>query len=339
MPRPEDPGDGLSRRARGRMRNRPLAPLILRRVLALVVQLLVVSFAVFGLLAIAPGEPERLLLGTRQATPGTMEAIRQEYRLDEPLLTQYGAWLGAAARLDLGTSIRNREPVLSGVLDRLYVTAGVGLMGFVIAMAVGVPLGIVAALRRGTIVDRAAVGLSIVGISSPSYAVGIVLLYVFAVALPWFPAFGEGQGFFGHVYHLTLPAIALAIGVTALVVKFTRAGMLRALEQDYVAFARSRGIRPLRVTFSYAFRNALVPVVTAGGLILSAVLVGSVFVEAAFSLNGVGALFVRSVELKDIPMVQGIALLTATIVVLVNFLTDVAYLLVDPRIRFGKVEL
>jgi peptide/nickel transport system permease protein len=179
------------------------------------------------------------------------------------------------------------------------------------------------------------VGLSVVGVSAPAFATGIFLLYVFAVVLGWFPVFGQGSGFADRVWHLTLPAIALALTGMALVLRLTRAGMIGALEQDYVAFARARGLPAREVIVSYAFRNALVPVVTAGGLILGIMLTGAVLVEVTFALPGLGSLLVTSVSFGDVPMVQGLAMLTAIVIVLVNLLTDVLYLFVDPRIRYG----
>lgn len=315
---------------------RYLVTFVLRRLAALVGVLVVVSFGVFTLLALAPGETERILLGNKPASQATLAAIREQYNLDDPFFVQYGKWLLDAARFDFGTSIRTGEPVLSGIMTRLDLSVWVGLYGFVLAIAVGVPLGVLAALRRSGKTDRAVVGLSVVGVSAPAFATGIFLLYVFAVALRWFPAFGEGVGFADRLEHLTLPAVTLAIAVTALIVKVTRAAMIGALEQDYVAFAQARGIAPLRVFGRYALRNALVPIVTASVLLLSGMLAGSVLVEVTFGLNGAGALFVESVTTKDIPMVQGIAVMGAVFIALATLVTDLLYLLIDPRIRFGR---
>ena len=309
---------------------------VLRRAAAMAALLVVISFGVYALLALAPGSPERILLGARPATEETLDAIREQYNLDDPFLVQYGKWLAGAVQLDFGDSIRTGEAVLSGIADRVGVTLWVGLYAFVVAMSFGVPLGMLAAVKRRGLLDRGIVGLSVMGVSAPAFATGLLFLYVFAVALGWFPVFGEGRGFADRLYHLTLPALTLALAVMALVVKLTRAGMIGSLEQDYVAFARARGLPSSRVLGAYAFRNALVPVVTAGGLILGGLLAGSVLVEVTFALNGIGSLFVESVTTQDIPMVQGIAVLTAIIVVVVNFLTDLLYLFVDPRIRFGR---
>jgi peptide/nickel transport system permease protein len=172
-------------------------------------------------------------------------------------------------------------------------------------------------------------------VSAPPFATSLLLLYLLAVKVSVFPAFGAGSGFVDRLYHLTLPALALAVSAAALVIKLTRAAMINALEQDYVAFARARGLSGSRVVLGYALRNALVPVVTATGLVLGYVLTGAVLIEYTFSLNGVGAYLVDAVNFKDFPVVQGIALLVAAIIMITNLLTDVAYLFVDPRIRFG----
>lgn len=310
---------------------------ILRRLIALVVLLLIISFGVFALLYVAPGSVEQVLLGTRPSNPQTLQAIRDEYNLDDPFLTQYAKWLEGAVQLDFGRSIRTSEPVLTGIKNRMGVTLFLGLFGFLIALVAGVLLGVAAAVKKRTSIDRGVVGLSVIGVSAPAFATGIFLLYVFAVLLGWFPAFGQGTGFTDRVWHLTLPALALALTAMALIVKLTRASMINELDQDYVAFARARGISSLRVLFTYAFRNALVPIVTAAGLILGYMLTGAVLVEVTFALPGVGSLLVDSVEFKDVPMVQGVTMVVAFVIIVVNLVTDLLYLFIDPRIRFGRV--
>jgi peptide/nickel transport system permease protein len=277
----------------------------------------------------------QLLLGTRQASPELVRSLRHEYNLDKPFLERYGIWLAHAAQLDFGRSIRTQEPVLDGISGRLGLSLFLGLYAFLISLALGVPLGILAAVRKRGATDRAVVGLSVVGVSAPAFATGIAFLYVFAVLLGWFPVFGAGDGFGDRLYHLTLPAFALALTVMALIVKLTRAAMIGALEQDYVTFARARGVARSSVLVRYALRNALVPIVTAAGAVLGVLIAGAVFVEVAFDLPGIGSLLVESVESKDIPMVQGLTIVIALVIVVVNLLTDLAYLAVDPRIRFG----
>jgi peptide/nickel transport system permease protein len=315
---------------------RSLTFLIGRRLVAMVVLLLIISFGVFTLLYLAPGSVEQILLGTKPATPQTLAAIRAQYHLDDPFLTQYWIWLKNALHGDFGTSIRTSEPVASGIESRMGLTLFLGGYAFVLVMLTGVPLGVLAATKKRSAIDRGVVGLGVVGVSAPAFATGIFLLYIFAVRLAWFPAYGQGSGFTDQIWHLTLPALALALTAMALVLKLTRAAMITALDQDYVAFARARGIPAGRVLVFYGLRNALIPVVTAAGLILGYLLTGAVLVEVTFALPGIGSLLVDSVNFKDVPMVQGVAMTVAVVIILVNLLTDILYLFIDPRVRFGR---
>jgi peptide/nickel transport system permease protein len=223
------------------------------------------------------------------------------------------------------------------ILQRLPLTLFLGVYGSLVALGVGIPLGVLAAFKRGTEIDRGAVAVGVLGISAPAFATGIFLLYVFGVVLDWFPTFGGGEGFFGMLWHLTLPAIALGLSVLGLVLKITRASMIEELDKDYVSFARARGLDQRRVTVSYLLRNALVPVVTAGGLIVVGLLTGAVLVEVTFALPGMGSLLVEAVVQRDLPVIQGVVLCIATFVVLFHIGIDVLYTVIDPRIRFGKV--
>jgi peptide/nickel transport system permease protein len=314
---------------------RTVAILIAKRLIAAVAIMLFVSFAIFTLLYIAPGSPEQTLIGSRPATPELREHLRQEFHLDEPFLVQYWEWLKGAAQLDFGTSVRTSVPVDETIRQAAPITLFLGLYAFLLTMFAGVSGGIAAALRHRTAVDRGIVGFSVAGVSTPAFASGFLLMYVFSILLGWLPTVGAGEGFWDRVTHLTLPAIALALTGAALVVKLTRAAMVNALEQDYVAFARARGLSQGRVMGAYALRNALVPIVSGGGLILAYVLTGAVLVEVTFIVPGLGGLLVEAVTLKDVQVVQAIALLFAGTIVLVNLLVDVLYLFVDPRIRIG----
>lgn len=296
--------------------------------------LVVISFVIFLLLYLAPGSPEQLLLGPRQATPATVAAIRHEYHLDDPFFVRYVDWLKNAAHLEFGRSIRTHEAVTSVITQRVRLSLQLGALAFGVAMLMGVPLGVLAAVRRRTSLDRSIVGVSVLGVSAPAFATGILLLYVFAVRLGWFPVFGQGSGFFDRLWHLTLPAIALGLTGMGLILRLTRAGTAAALEQDYVAFARARGVDQGRILRSYVVRNALVPIVTGGGLILAYMLAGAVLVEVTFALPGIGSLLVESITAKDIPVVQGLTLLIAFFVVIINLIVDLLYLLIDPRIGF-----
>jgi peptide/nickel transport system permease protein len=309
---------------------------VLRRLAALVVLLVIISFLVFSLLYISPGSPEQILVGTQTPDPQLMAALRVKYHLDEPLLTQYWIWARGALQLHFGDSIQTTLPVTDEIRARLPTSLFLGIYAFLLTMVFGVGLGICAAFRKGGFVDRFIVGASVVGISAPAFVVGITLLYVFAVVLHWFPAFGAGTWFFDELWHLTLPAIALALGGTAFLVKHTRAAMINVLGQDYLSFARARGLSRSRVLFFYALRNALIPVITVGALILAGVITGALLVEIVFSLPGIGSLLVNAVATKDIPMVQGVTMIVAIVILLANLLADLTYLAVDPRIRLGR---
>lgn len=314
----------------------PLIAFIARRLALTVVLLLVLSLAVFSLLYISPGSPEQALIGNHDVTPQILASIRAKYHLDQPFLEQYRYWLSHVVRLDFGTSIRTGQPVSGMLSPSITTTVFLGIYSFLIAIAAGIPLGVLAAVRQRRTTDRAVVFSSVLISSTPVFVTGIALLYVFAVRFQMFPAFGAGSGFFGRLDHLTLPALALGSAVTALVVKLTRTAMINALDQDYVAFARARGVPRGQVLIRYALRNALIPVVTAGGLVLTAVLGGSVLTEVTFSLPGIGSLLINGVNSKDYPVVQGAALVIAVLVVGVNLLVDVAYTLIDPRIGYGR---
>jgi hypothetical protein len=203
-------------------------------------------------------------------------------------------------------------------------------MSFIIAICVGVPLGIWAARRAGSWVDRSIVGWSVVGISAPGFALGLVLLYVFGLMLGWFPIFGQGEGLLDTLWHLALPALALATGIGAMIVRITRAAVIAELKQDYVTFARSRGLASRRITRMY-LRAASLPIITSAGLILGTLFGSTVLVEEAFSLPGLGQLLADSITYKDVPVVQAIALLVAVVIIAVTFVVDVAAFAIDPR--------
>jgi len=308
---------------------------VVKRFLVAFGLLIVVSFLVFALLAMSPGSMETTLLGARPATPETVEAIRDEYHLDEPFLTQYWYWARDAAQLNLGRSITSGDTVTHVVQERLPVSLALAGYTLLIVLVVGVPLGLLAGIRHGTRLDRAVTTLTVVGMSAPAFAVGLLLLYVFGVELGWFPVFGAGDGFVDRVHHLTLPAIALALALGALVVRQTRAAALDVMHEDYVTFARPRGLSRSRLLGAYALRNVSLPIVTSAGFILILALSGAVLVETVFSLPGVGSLVVESVTTKDVPVVQGVALMLAFYVIVINVVIDLSVMVIDPRTRYS----
>jgi len=319
------------------MNRRNLVAFIARRLLAAVVMLMIVSVAIFGLLYASPGSAEQVLLAGRVANEETRENIRKRYNLDEPLPTQYSLWVKDAVRMDFGESIRTGEPVTTAIKERGQLSLRLGAYGFVVAFVTGIGLGILSAVKNRSGIDRAIVSTSVVGASAPPFVTGVFLLYVFAVLLGWFPAFGQGEGLVDELWHLTLPALTLAFGASALLIRFTRVGMIAALDQDYVTFARARGVPERRVLLGYALRNAMIPVVTASTVLLAAMLTGAVLIEVTFALPGLGALLIDSVAYKDVLMVQGLTMLLAAVAILTNLLTDILYLFADPRIRYTRV--
>ncbi len=315
-----------------------LAKYVLRRLVSLVCVLIVTSFGVFSLLYLAPGSVESALVGPGQTiTPEMKEALSKEHNLDEPFLVQYGLWAKQAMTLDFGTSYRTGENVTEAVTERLWVTAPLALISFALTMTVGVALGIISAVRKNTIVDQSISGFVVIGISTPVFVTGILLATVFAVYLPWLPAYGGGDGGVGDsLQHLLLPAIALSASACAVVVRLTRAGMVQALEQDHVTFARAKGISGARLIRTHVLRNAMIPIVTSAGAILAYFIAGTALVEVVFGLPGIGDLLITSIEYHDVPMLQGIAMIIAVGVVLVNLVTDILYSVIDPRIRLGE---
>lgn len=314
-----------------------LALLLARRLGALVLLLIGISLLVFSLLYLAPGSPIDVLLGTRKRDPDVIAALTAQYHLNDPFFVQYWHWLVAAVQGDFGESIASRTPVTTVLGTALQVTIPLGLMAFILTMTCGVPLGIVAALKRQRTADRAIVALSIVGVSAPVFATGLALLYLFGVQLSWFPVYGTGEDLLDRLYHLVLPTAALALTGIALVVKLTRSAMITSLEQDYIVSARARGATRTSVVVKYAMRNALGPIVTTAGIVLGGLLTGTVIIEVTFSLPGIGSLLVDSVNNKDIPVVQAVAMLAGATIVLANLLADMVHMSVDPRVRRSAI--
>jgi peptide/nickel transport system permease protein len=313
--------------------------LILERLAVAIPLLFLISLGVFALVHLAPGDPVRALLGTKSADPETLAALREKYHLNDPFIVQYGKWLWQVLQGDLGRSINGNRKVWNAIAERSSVTLTLSAIGTVIVLVFGILLGMAAAFKRGTRLDRAMVMFGVFGISSPAFVTGIFLLYLFGVVLGWFPTFGAGRSNFGDMlWHLTLPALALALSVMAIVVKITRAAMIEELDRDYVTFARARGLSATRITLAYVLRNALIPVITAAGIVVVGLLASAIYVEVTFALPGLGSLTVDAVQKRDIPLIQGTTLVFACFVVAINLIIDVVYTLIDPRIRFGKVQ-
>ncbi|TIX60317.1 MAG: ABC transporter permease [Mesorhizobium sp.] len=315
-----------------------LVRLILIRLAQAVPLLVAVSLIVFVLIYLAPGDPVRTLLGAKPVTSDAMAILRERYNLNDPFIVQYLKWLWKVMHGDLGRSISGNRRVINIIAERLSISVFLAAMSAVIVLGAGIGLGAWAALRRGRWIDRLTVTFGVIGISSPPFVTGLFLLYLFGVILGWFPTFGAGDNFLDRLWHLTLPAIALAFSVMAIVMKITRAAMIEAIVKDYVTFARARGLSARRVLLQYVLRNALIPVITAAGLVIVSLVAGSIYVEVTFALSGLGTLMVDAVSKRDIPLIQGTTLVFSLFVVLANLLIDISYTFIDPRIRFEGVK-
>jgi peptide/nickel transport system permease protein len=299
-----------------------------RRLLLTVPVLFGVATLVFSLIHLVPGDPVQAMLGD-SASPSDIADLRGRLGLDRPLYVQYGSFLKGLAKGDLGISLRTNQPVAAAIAERLPATIELASAAMIVAVLFAIPLGILAAVRAGTRVDHLATTLALVGISMPNFWLGPLLAIVFSVTLGWLPVAGRGTP-----AHLVLPAITLGAPLSAVLARMTRASVLEELRELYVLAARARGVSKARAVLRHAFRNSLIPIVTVLGLQIGAVLTGAVITETIFAWPGVGRLLIQSISFRDYPMVQGCILLIAVTYVSMNLLTDVAYGLLDPRIRY-----
>jgi peptide/nickel transport system permease protein len=300
----------------------------LRRVLIAVPSVLGVLVIVFFMVRLAPGDAAVNIAG-EFAPAETVEAVRQRYGLDRPLHEQFGIFIGNLAQGDLGRSTRTRRLVIDD-LQRFYPnTIELAVGAIVIALLIGIPAGIVAALRQNTWADFFVTIASLIGVSMPVFWFGLLAILYFSVHLGWFPVAGRGS-----LAHLVLPAITLGVSSMAIIARMTRSSMLEVLSLDYVRTARSKGLRPSRVVAKHALRNALVPVITIGGLEFGTLMAGAVLTETVFNWPGVGRLLVDAIRARDYPVVQGAVLLIAITFIVINIVVDLIYGLIDPRIRY-----
>jgi peptide/nickel transport system permease protein len=310
---------------------------LLGRLGGMLAVLSLVSVLVFLLTRLAAGDPIAVLLGD-QASLQDIAQARQRYGLDEPLWTQFLLWLGQVLQGNLGQSIFLQMPVTQVLLDRVEPTAWLALMSVGLAMLIGVPCGIVSAVWRGRWIDQCVSTLAMLGASMPSFWMGLLVIQLLAVGAGWFPVSGYGEpgaSWLTRIHHLMLPALVLGTLNSALIIRFTRASMLDILSEDYIRTARSKGLPETAVVFKHALRNALVPILTVLGLTLALMIGGAVVTETVFNLPGLGNLVVRAVLRRDYPVIQGALLAIAAVYVIINFVIDVLYVWVDPRVRHG----
>jgi len=307
-----------------------------RRILSTIPVMAVVALFVFSLLYIAPGDPAAIIAGD-QATPADIERIRASLGLDRPFLVQFGEWAWRILHGDLGTSIFTNLPVLDLIKQRIEPTVSLMLVTLVLAITIAVPLGVVAAWKAGSIIDRLVMLFAVFGFSVPVFVISYLLAYVFALQLDWLPVQGYtpiSQGFWPWLQNLILPSIALGAVYIALIARMTRATMLEVLAQDYIKTARAKGIGQGGILFVHALKNAAVPIVTVIGLGIAVLIGGAVVTESVFVIPGLGRLTVDSILRRDYPVIQGLVLLFSFAYVIVNLGIDLLYTLIDPRIRY-----
>jgi len=313
-----------------------MARFISRRILTALVSTLLASAVVFGAVLAVPGDPAALILGMN-AAPEALAALRSQLGLDVPPVQRYGEWLLGVARGDLGESLQYQRPVARLIGDRLSLTLPLTLAAALLATLVAVPIGIAAALRRGSFWDPLLVLASQVGAAIPSFWLALLLILVFAVQLGWLPSTGFpgwDRDILGSLRALVLPTFALGLGQAAVMTRLTRAAMLDVLAMDFVRTARAKGLPPRQVILKHALRNALVTLVTVLGLSLTNVFIGAIVVEQVFALPGLGRLALGAIGNRDYPMIQGVVLLYASVIILLSLLVDLSYGWLDPRIRY-----
>ena len=309
---------------------------IVRRVLATIPVMAVVALFVFSLLYLAPGDPAAVIAGD-QATPADVERIRASLGLDRPYLVRFSAWVWDIMNGDLGVSIFTNLPVSTMIAQRIEPTLSLMIVTLLLAVSLAVPMGVMAAWKQGTAIDRAVMGFAVLGFSVPVFVVGYVLAYIFALELDWLPVQGYtpfSRGFWPWLENLILPAIALGSVYIALIARITRATMLEVLQQDYIRTAKAKGVGQRSILFLHALKNAAVPIITVIGIGIALLIGGAVVTESVFAIPGLGRLTVDAILRRDYPVIQGVVLLFSFVYVLVNLVIDLAYTLFDPRIRY-----
>jgi peptide/nickel transport system permease protein len=305
-----------------------------RQLVSMVVLLLLSSAIIYGSMFLAPGSADAVLFGNHTVLPAVRQAVDAQYHLNQPFLVQYWDWLTGAIHGNFGLSLALRTPVSQRLTAAAPTTIFLVAYASILITVVGVGLGVVSALGSRKL-DGAIMAITNVGTSIPTFVASIILLEVFALDLGWFPVLGAGSGFFGRLQHLTLPAVALALWAVAYLTRVTRTSMRDELRGDHVATARARGLGDAVVIRRHVFRNALLPIVTVTGLQVAGLIAGTVIVEQAFGLNGLGQLLLTAVEQKDFATVQAVSLILVAAFVVVNTIVDIAYTTLDPRIRLG----
>lgn len=310
---------------------------IVQRILAAIPVMGFVALFVFLLLRLTPGDPAAILAGDT-ATPEQLERIRESLGLNEPLFTQFFSWIGQLLQGDFGTSILSGKPVIELIADRMEPTISLALTTIILSVIIAVPLGVIAAWKQGTLIDRFVMLISVLGFSVPVFVIGYLMISLFSMELKWFPVQGFkpiGDGIGPFLHRIALPTFTLTLLYIALIARITRTSMLEILGDDYIRTARAKGLPESRVLMRHALRNCSVPIITVIGIGFALIISGVVVTESVFNLPGLGRLTVDAVLSRDYPVIQAVILLASLIYVVINLLIDIAYVLLDPRIRYA----
>ncbi|RXT07906.1 ABC transporter permease [Ammoniphilus sp. CFH 90114] len=305
---------------------------IIKHLFQLIPVLLGVSIITFLLIRMIPGDPALVMLGPR-ATPENIARLTVQMGLDQPMLTQYITYIRNVFSGDLGDSIIIRQPVFTLISERLGVTIFLVVYAAFLSVVISIPISLWSALRRNGVVDSSFRAASIIGLSMPSFWIGILLMLLFSIKVKWFPVSGYGDNFLQHLYHLTLPALTVSFSLSPVLIRPLRSKMISILSSDFIESARARGLSSWQVVIKHALRNAVIGMVTILGVNVGWLLGGSVVIETIFSLPGLGQLLINSILTRDYPVIQGLVLIFATLVILVNMLTDLVYTILDPRVH------
>ncbi len=300
-----------------------------RRLLITIPTILAITVLVFSMLQLVPGDPAEIFLGERQSSPELLEQVRHDMGLDRPLHEQYLSYLWGVLHGDLGVSLYNNQPVVQLILDALPHTLELSLTAMLVSTILGTALGVLAALKHNTWVDSLAMVFALLGVSTPVFWLGLMLIFFFSVRLQWFPPMGQGD-----LNRLVLPALALSLLSSATLARLVRSSMLEVMNEDYIRTARAKGLRERSLIIRHALRNALIPAITVLGLQFGGLLSGAVLTETIFARAGLGRMYVESILNLDITLVQGLTLILAVCIILTNILVDLSYSFLDPRIRY-----
>lgn len=310
----------------------------LKRLLSMIPTLFIVSLLIFFIIRLVPGDPARVMLGDSAPEEKVM-ALQEELGLNEPVYKQYFVWITKALEGDMGNSIIQRRPVVEVIGDRVECNLILGILSSIIIIIISIPVGIISAVKANTWTDQIVSSIAMFFAAVPTFWLGLTLMLLFAVALPFFPSSGFtsviGTGDISNIRYLILPAITVGIPNTALVIRMIRSGMLDLMKEDYVRTARSKGLSNSEINIKHVFRNSLISVVSSFGFIFAALISGSVITENVFALPGLGKLLTDSILLRDYPTVQGVALLLALVFMGINLLVDISYAKIDPRVRYS----